>query len=69
LLHLLTLLLLKLHCFLLLKEWQEQLQHLKTFGVVQKNIGKGLMQSDRAIVATFGTFGEAGMEALGNSTI
>jgi hypothetical protein len=25
------------------------------------------MQSDRAIVATFGTFGEAGMEALGNS--
>jgi hypothetical protein len=27
--------LLKLHCFLLLKEWQEQLQHLKTFGVVQ----------------------------------
>jgi hypothetical protein len=34
LLHLLTPLL-KLHCFLLLKEWQEQLQHLKTFGVVQ----------------------------------
>jgi hypothetical protein len=37
------------------------------WGGAKVNIGKGLMQSDRAIVATFGTFGEAGMEALGNS--
>ena len=30
-------------------------------------VGKGLMKSDQAIVATFGTFGEAGIEALSNS--
>src|SRR6478736_4182118 len=29
--------------------------------------GAGLANADRAVVATFGTFGEAGMEALGNS--
>jgi hypothetical protein len=33
----------------------------------KSNIGKGLMKTDQAIVATFGTFGEAGMEALNNS--
>ncbi|MCJ7691132.1 MAG: hypothetical protein MUO60_17710, partial [Clostridiaceae bacterium] len=30
-------------------------------------IGKGLMKADQAIVATFGTFGESGIEALNNS--
>ena len=33
----------------------------------QSGIGKGLMKSDQAIVATFGTVGEAGLEALNNS--
>ena len=33
----------------------------------RSDIGKGLMKTDQAIVATFGTFGEAGMEALNNS--
>jgi hypothetical protein len=33
----------------------------------QKSIGLGLMQADRAIVATFGTAGEAGLESLNNS--
>jgi len=32
-----------------------------------KLLGAGLMKTDRAIVATFGTVGEAGMEALNNS--
>ena len=31
-------------------------------------IGAGLLKSDQAIVATFGTVGEAGLEALNNST-
>lgn len=31
------------------------------------SVGRGLMKSDRAIVATFGTIGEAGLEALSNS--
>lgn len=31
------------------------------------SIGAGLIKSDRAIVATFGTFGESGLEALNNS--
>ena len=31
------------------------------------SVGKGLMKSDRAIVATFGTIGEAGLEALSSS--
>lgn len=30
-------------------------------------VGKGLMKADRGIVATFGTVGEAGLEALNNS--
>ncbi len=30
-------------------------------------VGKGLMKADQGIVATFGTVGEAGLEALGNS--
>lgn len=30
-------------------------------------IGKGLMKADQAIVATFGTFGESGIESLSNS--
>ena len=33
----------------------------------KSNIGKGLMKTDQAVVATFGTFGEAGIEALNNS--
>ena len=33
----------------------------------QAGIGKGLMKADQAIVATFGTVGEAGLEALHNS--
>ena len=30
-------------------------------------VGRGLMKADQAIVATFGTFGESGIEALSNS--
>ncbi len=37
------------------------------WGQAKSQIGKGLMSTDRSIVATFGTFGEAGMEALHNS--
>jgi hypothetical protein len=33
----------------------------------QASVGKGLMKADQAIVATFGTVGEAGLEALNNS--
>ena len=33
----------------------------------QSKIGKGLLKSDQAIVATFGTVGESGLEALNNS--
>lgn len=37
------------------------------WGEAQIGIGKGLMKTDQAIVATFGTVGESGMEALNNS--
>lgn len=37
------------------------------WGQAKSEIGKGLMKTDRSIVATFGTFGESGMEALSNS--
>ena len=36
-------------------------------GEVQSGVGKGLMKADQAVVATFGTVGEAGLEALHNS--
>lgn len=37
------------------------------YNSAKSGLGGGLMKADRGIVATFGTFGEAGMEALGNS--
>jgi len=37
------------------------------WGQAKSQVGKGLMNTDRSIVATFGTFGESGMEALNNS--